>query len=155
MIDLFSGFTITLIGAYLFYITLNFPLLERKYPQILTSILVIFGLLLIIKSFMKGEKDFIISFRTLYDKNKVVILRIFLFVSALTIYVLMMPILGFITSTIVFLLLSLFICGMKNYVSIVILSILIGFLFYFVFAFAFNVRLPRGVLEYILESMFW
>jgi len=88
--------------------------------------------------------------RIFSEKKKSIIIIIFV-----VIWVLLLEYLGFLISTIMFLIASITVCSdSRNYTKIFILSILFSLFLYFLFTVFLKTMLPEGFLESILENIF-
>jgi len=69
------------------------------------------------------------------------------------IWISLLDFMGFLLSTIIFLIGSILVCGSRNYIKIIIISILFPIFMYFIFRGVLKTTLPEGFLENILEKI--
>lgn len=142
--DVYTGFFLLIVASFFIYLSMDLILEARLFPLIFLILLVAFSILLIIKGLRQKE------FKPIDDdeeKISVSLLKkpIVIYIGIL-IYCLLIPLIGFFPSTIIFMITFIYINKYKNH-KVALLTTLITMLsVYFVFVYQLNVNLPSGIL---------
>ncbi|WP_404335454.1 tripartite tricarboxylate transporter TctB family protein [Planococcus rifietoensis] len=156
--EILIGVTLIALGAVIYLQSNDFPALNEvhldagSFPKLIAGLLILLSLMLIIKQglvLMKskstGERQGAgESARDFYNEYKLVILTLLVFF----IYIFLMQFIGFVVSTIVFIIFTGLLVGSrakKDIMVITIVSVAITLGTYFFFENFLNVRFPSGI----------
>lgn len=107
------------------------------FPKLILYILIFCSVLLLIKVIINYKKNSVhVSF------NKVTGIKITAFIILLIIYINLFFWIGFIFSTIIFLLIAQYIFGMRKYIQLILISVAVPILLHFIFSYLFQIPLP-------------
>lgn len=110
------------------------------FPRLVCFAFVIFGGILIIRSFKKGEAERKITLILKQD-----LIRVLAVILLCGIYIFSMPFLGFILTSILFIVLLMFIFQVKRIGIIILWGFLVTLIIYFIFKILLKVPLPAGM----------
>jgi len=110
------------------------------FPRLICFAFLVFGGILIIRSFKKGEIEEKI---TLISKQDII--RVLAVIFLCVIYIFFIPFLGFILTSILFIVSLMFIFQVKRIEIIILWGFLITLIIYFVFKILLKVPLPAGM----------
>jgi len=124
------------------------------YPLIVNTIILLSSIGYFFQSiFKKIIKDRNYQKNKSFKKIQKSVLKAIVLIIFMGIWVSVLGYVGFLLSTIIFLMGSIIVCGSRNYSKIVILSILFSLFLYFLFRAVLKTALPEGFLEKILEKI--
>jgi len=144
-VDFFSGIGIFIVGAIFYFLACQLPVAKvglgaGGYPKFITVILCTLAIILSIQSYFKMRKN-------LKDERKTTAKEL-LSVGALALsfflYLVSMKYIGFLISTPIFLLLFLYQYGERNWIRMILVSVITPALIYVLFQYVFKVILPNG-----------
>lgn len=139
----FSTSVILLLFAVFGFITANeFSNPDVKYgsdflPKLILILLAIFSIILGINSILKLKKK-----KSTAQFDKKVFIRVVLFMALLVVYINLFFTLGFIVSSITFLVIAQYLYGLRKWVQLISVSIIVPIVLYFIFTSLFNIPLP-------------
>lgn len=110
------------------------------FPRLICFAFVIFGSILIIRSFKKGEAERKITL--ILKKDLIRVLAVILLCG---IYIFSIPFLGFIFTSILFIVFLMFIFQVKRIGIIILWSFIVTLIIYFIFKILLKVPLPAGM----------
>ena len=110
------------------------------FPRLVCFAFVIFGGILIIRSFKKGEAERKITLILKQD-----LIRVLAVILLCGIYIFSIPFLGFILTSILFIVLLMFIFQVKRIGIIILWGFLVTLIIYFIFKILLKVPLPAGM----------
>ena len=113
----------------------------RFLPYLVTILIFICGVADLIKAFRerdKGEEE-----KTYFNKKGT--LRVLAAVAALVVWLLLMPEIGFVISTVLLSAFIMLLAGNRSAVQILVLSLILTLSVYALFKLALNLRLPQGL----------
>lgn len=141
--DIFLGLFIAAFGAAAFISTLSFPQGAALMPRIVTILLLALGLLLSVISFVELKKGKIPEHTPIeLARMKYPAIAYLLIVA----YALLIDVLGFYSSTLLFLVCFMYFMNIKKLKTIIITSVvLLGFV-YLLFNLGLSVNFPTGIL---------
>lgn len=143
-----------IVAIVFFVISLGFVYLGRKlsegaktYPMVLAGMLIVLSIMLFIDASSKVKSD--------TSKNPLLILKkeskyFLILILGYVLFILGLETLGFIISSLVFLLSIQYLLGYKNILKLVVNSVLFTLVIYLAFSRVLNVPLPDGILGAIL-----
>ncbi|WP_019377487.1 tripartite tricarboxylate transporter TctB family protein [Virgibacillus halodenitrificans] len=107
------------------------------FPKLVLILLIAFSIVLCIKGFLslKGES-------TKWEIDRKLIFQILLYIILLVIYINLFFIIGFVYSTIVFLLIGQYLFGLRKWIRLILVAIIVPFVLYYLFTNLFNIPLP-------------
>lgn len=140
--DLTLGISIIILGIFAFIKGATFPGQASSFPKLMSVILIIFGLLLLIRTFRNKEEND--QEKKVELKNKS-ILKAALIASLFIIYFFTIEILGYIIPTFSITFLTIYILKYENLKVNLILSTLLSITLYVIFTYLFQVKLPKGI----------
>lgn len=141
--DVYVGVIMMIVSLFLVFLSMEVILEARLFPLIFLIIMIIFSILIIFKGINRkefnGDDD--------EEELSASLLRkpIILF-GGITLYCLLITLLGFFPSTILFLVSFLYINKYKNHTEVLLTTVLTIVFVYFVFVYQLNVALPSGYL---------
>lgn len=142
--DISTG--IVLIGIALFgYLTANqfsgsdAPYGPDFFPKLVLILLGVCSLVLFVKGIMDMKTKQRVS-RLQLDKGLIV--SIVLYVILLIVYINLFFVTGFIISTIIFLLIGQYLFGVRKWLRLIVIAIIVPFILYYLFTVLFNIPLP-------------
>src|SRR5690625_3944213 len=109
------------------------------FPKLVLITLAILSLSLLIKGIVSLKTD-----KTKININVKKIIRVVFYIFLLIIYINLFFITGFIMSTILFLIISQYLFGVRNWMKIIIISIITPILLYYFFTGLFNIPISSG-----------
>lgn len=144
--DRIIAVTVTALGAVLLFLAFGFPEPGQPedpgtaaLPRLIGGALVILGIMLLFN-----------SERNTFLPEEGTRLRTVLIVVVGVVYALLMTPLGFMLSTLAFMVLGLLIMGVRSIVRLILVPVLVSVVVYYLFTAALGVYLPSGVIEGIL-----
>ena len=138
--ELFLGSILLLISGIYYYMTTKLPEKAALYPTFVVSILAVLSIMFIIKTLISKEKN---NEKKIFDGFQV---KQFIFILLMSVaYVGLMSVVGYFTTTFLFLIISLF--GLKaNKMHSIYTSIGFSIFIFIIFKMLLNVPLPRGII---------
>lgn len=107
------------------------------FPKLILVLLAILSLSLCIKGILNLKKD---NSKIHFNMNKIG--RVVLYIVLLIVYINLFFITGFIISTIFFLIVSQYLFGMRNWIKLIAIAIIVPIFLYYFFTGLFNIPLP-------------
>lgn len=162
--DLYFAITMICISLYLMVKSFSYPADSSFFPRILSILLLALSLIILLKLFrqrvgggllkkceeqisMKSGMEKHKSRKKSIWKNPVIIVF-----SSLVLYVGITPLIGFFMASIIFMFVFLLLNGIRNWLILLVISIVPAAILYFSFSIFFNILFPTGYLiEYLLE----
>lgn len=140
--DLSTGVVLLAFAAFGFIAANEFSNPDVKYgsdflPKLILILLAIFSVALCVNSILKLKKS---PSKTQFDKK--VFIRVILFMASLILYINLFFTLGFIVSSIIFLIIAQYLYGLRKWVQLFSVSIVVPVILYFIFTALFNIPLP-------------
>lgn len=149
--DIVAAICLLLVSFLVFWISKDFPSSKTgigvsTFPKLLAGLLIIFSIVIIIQaiknsSFSKKEP----TFKEFKKGHKLIIAVIII----LIIYIQMLEVLGFILSSFLLLITSMFIFGERRKIILLLVPLLFSVILYLVFSKMAMVFLPEGIIENI------
>jgi putative tricarboxylic transport membrane protein len=149
--DFFSGVIIIVFVAYGFFLLRGIPTKAAIFPQFMLAGMGVLAIILSISSVnwkIKVKDDN--NGKKLSSKSVPRVegkLLIFLCMLVVGLYVLLMPVLGFLISTALFIFTILFLQGMKRYFLMLIISLLTAIVVFLLFRTIMYISLPSGIFD--------
>src|SRR5690625_166573 len=142
--DISTGFVLILFSMFGYLIANEFgggvslgSFCPSFFPKFVLITLAILYLCLLIKGIISLKTD-----KTKINFNVIKIIRVVIYIILLIIYINLFFITGFIISTILFLIIGQYLFGVRNWMKIIIISIITPILLYYFFTGLFNIPLP-------------
>lgn len=141
--DIIVAFTCIAIGSVFLILSQEFPKEISNspgpgfYPALLSYLLIVLGVILFIQSLASKKRQEIVI--TLKSKQAIFSYKI---TGISILYVIFLPILGFILTTLLFIAVTSYLMGIKNWKIIMILPIIITTLTVIIFEVVFHIPLP-------------
>lgn len=150
--DIVAAICLLLVSFLVFWISKDFPSSKTgigvsTFPKLLAGLLIIFSIVIIIQaiknsSFSKKEP----TFKEFKKGHKLLIVAVIII---LIIYIQMLEVLGFILSSFLLLITSMFIFGERRKIILLLVPLLFSVILYLVFSKMAMVFLPEGIIENI------
>ena len=149
--DFISGVIITIFVAYGFYLLRELPTKAAIFPQFTLTGMGVLGLILSIRSVNwrnkgKNKKTDREVAPKPYPKVEAKLL-VFLCLVVFGLYILLMPVIGFLISTVLFIFFILFLQGMKRFFLMLIIACLTALLTFLLFRTIMYISLPSGIFD--------
>lgn len=146
MLEKFFLLFLCIISAFLFFITFNFEVFEMDkyslgpafFPRVVCILLFVVALILLIFS-IKNKNYSKNKYKNLNLKYSIITIIFFI------IYTFLIEILGYLTSTIIFMISIIFLLKNKSFLINIIFSVVFSSIIYLLFSKGFNVSLPDGI----------
>lgn len=142
--DVYTGLSLIVISAIFLVMSYDLIAEARLFPLIFLIIMIVFSILLIIKGVNRkefnshGDDEEKISI-DLLKKPLVLFVGVFL-------YCLLINLIGFFLSSIIFMIAFMYLNKYKSYKSIIFSTLLTILFVYFIFVYQLNVAIPSGIL---------
>lgn len=107
------------------------------FPKIILILLAIFSLGLLIKGILNLKTE-----KTKIQFNSKKVIRVATYIVVLIIYINLFFVTGFIISTILFLIVGQYLFGMRNWIKLIAIAVIIPIILYYFFTGLFNIPLP-------------
>lgn len=107
------------------------------FPKLILILLAILSLVLCVKGILNIKND---KSNSSFDKR--VFFRIALFMTLLIVYINLFLVTGFIVSSIVFLIIAQYLFGLRKWLKLVLVSVIMPLILYYLFTVLFNIPLP-------------
>ncbi|GAA0410547.1 hypothetical protein GCM10009133_18840 [Cocleimonas flava] len=143
-LDTFIGLLMLLVSAYFYYLAQNMPPEPAEFPKLVISILIVFSLVIM-------SKGVLLTLRA--KKNGTIVDHYFERIRGpmavylgLCVYVGLIELLGFFTSTTIASAFFMLLFGMRSYIKLLLVLIGINVFIYLLFVWQLKIVLPAGVL---------
>jgi hypothetical protein len=146
--DSISGLIIVIISIFFLSMTNKMPISAARFPKLVLSILGILGFVLFIRGIKSSLKNKNLKETITFTSFKNPIIAI----SLITIYVVLLKILGFYIATALYTVLFMLFFQERKIKTILLTAIAINLFVYLLFVVQLNVQLPQGFL-YLFEGM--
>lgn len=133
--DVFAGLVLTGTGAYFYSVATRFPVGSHRYPAGLSLLLLSLAMILALKGLRIAKGT---------SPNRGYPWASLAIIFATAVYILLLPIIGYVLSTACYLFSCFIVTGMRRRALAALLAIVASVGLFCVFAFAFGVRLPRA-----------
>ena len=147
--DVIVSIFLIMVSAYVFVDARRFPADSGMGPMI-CSVLLVIGSLFILYAGLKKTREFRKNAATeMVEKKRTEVKELgvsFVSLAFCVGYVLLIPRLGFFVSTTIFMIAFMLYLNVRNYALILIITLGLNVILYFLFITQLNVRLPQGIL---------
>lgn len=136
--DVLSGLIFAGVAAYFYIVATGFPINSQGYPKAISGILLALAIVLVISGLRRarGGLD-----KIRYSRTSLAVI----FTTA--VYIILLPIIGYVVSTAIYLFVCFLVTGMKRRVFAILLSVVSAVGLFWVFNSIFDVRLPSPFLR--------
>ena len=154
--ELFFPLLFLTLGIFVFIESNSFPETAAFFPKLLSVLLIFFSLIIFINILQKNniEKN---KINGNYNTKKITSKEgnnktVYILLIGLILYTILIKYLGYVVSTIILVYYTIFSLNYEKKRSILFISIIIGFILYFIFKYIFKTPLPPGIIFGIFKN---